>query len=281
MSSSIDTTRAYGLDFAFPVRDKVVGRCLAEHGEFARIEQDLIVSLLAGGTPGVFLDVGANIGAIGLPVATRSPGCAVIAIEANRRLATLLAGNVVGNRLENVEVINAAAGAAPGLLTFPAPELGKTLNFGDIHPGLIAMNPDMPSETVRVCTLDEVAAPGATRVVKLDVQGSERDIVAGAPRILIEERPVWVFETMQNETSQAVLQTFLDAEYDLYWLFSPFVTAKADKRPPIPGVLRGDTSAVAAPRGKPIPLNMPRISSASDRRPDHSEAYPYLREYGF
>ena len=60
---------------------------------------------------GVYLDVGANIGAIALPVARHRPDVRVICIEADPATATVLRRNVANNALPNVTVAECLAGS--------------------------------------------------------------------------------------------------------------------------------------------------------------------------
>src|SRR4051812_46304360 len=98
----LEVAEAYGLSFFYPRGDHAVGASLRDHGEFARPESDLICDYLAAAAPGTFIDVGANIGAIALPVAARHPAWRVLALEAHRGLAGVLAANAYGARLFNV-----------------------------------------------------------------------------------------------------------------------------------------------------------------------------------
>ena len=70
-------TEAYGLKLLVPANDTGVSQCLRDNGEFARVEVELIQSLVNGG---VYIDVGANIGSIALPLAKAAK--LVIAVEA-------------------------------------------------------------------------------------------------------------------------------------------------------------------------------------------------------
>src|SRR4051812_30928270 len=105
----IESTEAYGLSFAFPARDTAVGASLRDYGEFARPELDF---LLAHATDprGVFVDVGANVGAISLPFAAARLGWRVISVEAYFAMAQLLEASVKSNALGNIEVLSVAAG---------------------------------------------------------------------------------------------------------------------------------------------------------------------------
>ncbi|PZQ55615.1 MAG: hypothetical protein DI570_22070 [Phenylobacterium zucineum] len=122
---TISITEAYGFRFAYPSGDTAIGQCLREHGEFSRVGATLAMQISRGRT---FVDVGANIGAIALPVARRA--ARVLAIEAHPQLAAILARNVEENGLRNVEVMHAAAGPTAGVAAFPAASLDGTGNFG-------------------------------------------------------------------------------------------------------------------------------------------------------
>ena len=275
----LDKTRAYGLDFLFPAQDQIVGTCLRTAGEFARPEMEIIARLLATGEgSGTYIDVGANIGSIALPVASRLPQHRVVAVEGNRHLAAILSANALGNRLANVEVLHAAAGRAAGLAQFPTPALDQPFNFGALGIGVEATR-EQPHENVRVCTLDEIA-PADTRVVKLDVEGYETEVLAGAQRLFAARRASWIVEHKGDDQAHAIADRFLAAGYSLFWLFAPFLTPTAAKNPNANRQVAGDTNILATPSGDP-PVPMARLATADERRPKGLSAYTYLRDYGF
>ena len=264
-------TEAYGFKFAYPAGDRIVGRALDLYGEFARVEAALAAQLAAGAT---FIDVGANIGAIALPVSRRARR--VIAIEAHRGLAEVLALNVADNGVTNIEVIHAAAGASEGEAMFPTPPLGDDRNYGDNGFG----TGDGPLEPVRVITVDAIA-PADTRIVKIDVQGFENDVLAGAAETLARTRPVWIVEATDDGPSpRATIATFERAGYAVYWFYSPFVTRVAPKRSQQGSELVGDLNVAAFPAEGPQPRDMVRVD-LSTGWPKQVSAYPYLHRYGF
>lgn len=158
----LETTSAYGLKLLVPAQDSGVGQSLRENGEFARIEVELIKELLGGG---VLIDVGANIGSIALPAA--SAASLVIALEANRGFANVLAANALNNSLWNVSVVHAAVGEIDRLARFPMMPLGAAGNLGTSG---FHMTGKYPEEVVCMTTLDRIA-PAETKVVKIDVEG--------------------------------------------------------------------------------------------------------------
>src|SRR5207302_3238366 len=59
---------------------------------------------------GVFVDVGANVGALALPVAAQRPDAQIICIEADPRIVSLLQRNVTTNGRTNITVVDCLAG---------------------------------------------------------------------------------------------------------------------------------------------------------------------------
>jgi FkbM family methyltransferase len=264
----LELTRAYGLDFLVPASDSGVGRALREAGEFARPELDLILETCDGD----FLDVGANVGAIALPFAAQRPQARVVAVEAHRTIAHILAANALTNHLLNVEVFNVVAGEQAGLIEVPMPPLEALENVGAAS--LYARHPAM--ERIRMATLDELAPP-AVRFVKVDVEGFEPRVLQGAARLLNEVRPAWLVEAARDRPN-AVAKTraaLSAAGYRLYWFFSPFVTALAPKPAFAPRPLRGDVAFYACDGEPPWPMN-----PVGEAWPEDVADFPYLSRYG-
>ena len=271
----LDHARAYDLDFAFPAGDTTVGPALRDHGEFARVILDFLIDEAAS-PGGVLIDVGANVGAIGLPFAARKPEWRVIAIEAHAGLAEIAAQNAATNRLANVEVIHAAAGSRSGSIDFPSPPLTEVRNFGEI-----GLTTRAPAVATRVVTLDEIAPPD-TRLVKIDVEGFEPDVLAGAADLLASHRATWLLEAaiQTPQAAAAAIEALQMAGYDVYWFYAPFVTATARGGPSKEPAL-GDSNVIALPRGAANPWNLTRVISSDEPRPRSLTAYPYLRRYGY
>lgn len=271
----LDSASAYGLTFLFPRADNAVGASLRDHGEFARCEVEFLVESAEGA--GTLIDVGANIGAIGLPFAKARPDWRVLAIEAHRGLSGVLAANTLNNRLYNVDVVHAAAGAAPAIVAFPATPLTAKTNFGMIG----FHDREAPMEQVRMLTLDEVAPPD-TRLVKIDVEGFEPEVLKGAARLLQARTAIWLVEaTVQNPASAAeVIRTFQGAGYGVHWFYAPFATPSAASGGPV-DKLRGDANVVALPPAVANRWNLTPVGAPTDQRPNNASAYPYLVRYGY
>jgi FkbM family methyltransferase len=264
----LDVTRAWGLNFLFPAGDTAVGRALREHGEFARPEVDLICEMARGPV----VDVGANIGAISLPIAARRPELRVVAAEAHRGLAGLLAANAYSNHLLNVDVHHAAVGAQDGVVPFATAPLHEVTNFGEHS---LATEAKAPAEPVRMTTLDALAPPDVS-FVKIDVEGFEPQVLAGAEETLASRRPAWLIEASADRQPAAreVFEILRRHGYCLHWFFSPFSTPRRTKPKFHQEPLRGDVGVLATEGDPPWAMR-----PVGDAWPSDVSDFPYLNAY--
>lgn len=146
-----------------------------------------------------FVDVGAATGATTLPLARRHGGdVRVLAFEPARAANRLLRATLAANHYTNVEVVTAAVSDACGTATFAEydhDETGATPFLPEASAILSGMIDPARTRTyeVPVTTLDAVfaARPDAARarVVKIDVEGFEVAVLAGAADFLARVRP--------------------------------------------------------------------------------------------
>ncbi|MGH2499439.1 MAG: FkbM family methyltransferase [Candidatus Limnocylindria bacterium] len=130
------------------------------------------------------VDVGANVGFFALRQAAL--GASVVAIEPNPDVRRRLERAVSENGFSHaVTVIAAAAGSASGVATLA---VGASTLVGTLGPT------ERPREThpVQVERLDDLLAATSGRIdlLKLDVEGAERDVLIGAPATLARTRRV-------------------------------------------------------------------------------------------
>ncbi|MDQ5822421.1 MAG: FkbM family methyltransferase, partial [Actinomycetota bacterium] len=112
-----------------------------------------------------------------------------------------LEANLALNDLDNVVIVPAAAGSAPGETVLHVPATPDP-SFSSLEAGRFSEGEPVP---VRMTTVDdEVDAAGLKpAVVKIDVEGGELDVVAGMRRVL-DLRPLLIVEV--SESSGAELQ---------------------------------------------------------------------------
>jgi FkbM family methyltransferase len=149
---------------------------------------------------GVFLDIGANIGLFSLFFARFFPQAKVFAFEPHPVLSACLKRTCERNSLRNLRCESAALGASAGRFTLHL----HARNSGghSLLPSQITDEERGASVEVEVGTLDGFARrEGLERldVIKIDVQGAEWDVFAGAAESLERFSPVIVVE-FENES---------------------------------------------------------------------------------
>lgn len=125
----------------------------------------------------VFYDIGANVGFFSLLASQRVGAGRVIAFEPLPANLELLRRNLALNGADNVSIVDAAVADTSGRARFTV--------GGSASQGALA---DEGIE-VAVVALDELDLPPPT-VMKIDVEGAESRVLAGAVRLLTHHRPV-------------------------------------------------------------------------------------------
>ena len=170
--------------------------------------------LRAAGPDAVFVDIGANIGTFSM--ALRTDAARVVAFEAQRIIANMLCGSVALSGALNVEVHTVALGARAGYLEVPAFDYSQPLNFGGVEfgpeqrepleqPRLHPSNPDH----VDLRTLDSYHL--SPSVMKIDVEGMELEVLAGARQTIRRHKPVMLIEHIKS--GPALRQAIVDLGY--------------------------------------------------------------------
>lgn len=203
--------------------DRYVGGSLAAYGEFSEGEAALFRQLVG---PGNFVvEAGANIGAHTIQLA-RQVGDAgqVFAFEPQRLVFQMLCANLALNQCVNVIARQQGLGSTPGEMLAPAPDPRHDNNFG----GLSLMTSGN-GEPVEVLTIDALDLPRCD-FIKADVEGMEKEVVAGARKTIARFRPTLYLENDREENSSALIGLLQEMGYRLWWhtppLFNPENFAK-------------------------------------------------------
>ena len=204
--------------------DLYVGRSLSVYGEWTEEEVTLIGQALRPGD--CVADVGANIGSHTVPFAKAvGPGGRVMAFEPQPRVFQLLAANVTINGLANVRLYHAACAAQVGTLSLPDIDTGVPSNFGGVRVRELQAAGETAGHSmhhVPIVRLDDVYDFDRLRAMKIDVEGMELDVLAGAQRTIARFRPLIYIENEEPETSPQLLQALIDLDYTPYWHVVPF-----------------------------------------------------------
>lgn len=163
--------------------DLFVSRGIEEWGSWEASNTALLLKIL--GKPADFVDIGANIGWYTLVAAHALAGRGEVhSFEPDPAHLEKLRANVAANRLDNVTINGCALSDRTG-------EASLYLNAANRGDNSLLPSPDRPGATlVEVQRLDDYTGLSRTRplIVKLDVQGSEIDVLNGA-RTLLESYP--------------------------------------------------------------------------------------------
>ena len=160
----------------------------------------------------IVLDVGANGGAIAIPIG-RLVGIhgAVVAFEASPRIIPYLLDNLVKHHAINVTPIHRAVAKQSGM-NIPI-FAGSHLN--DSIYATIA-RPESPLAIVETIALDDYCAAQniAPRVIKMDIEGAEYDALLGAQHVISTYRPKLILE--QSPEDSRCFELLLAQKYFAY-----------------------------------------------------------------
>lgn len=211
-TTSEDLPHLPPLYFVLPIWDMVVSNRVRLSGLYDPQEMDVLLRLTNPGD--AFLDIGANVGSVTVPLASHVGRKGVIyAFEPFRQVFQFLNANVATNGLDNVHTFHCALSdneAAPKV-TVPAPSMvyGQNVGMYGVFKGE-SREPNDPSgsprdrpEEITVRTLDSFELPRAD-VIKIDVEGHAPRVLAGGIKTLESHRPILWFEH-NGQTAPEVL----------------------------------------------------------------------------
>jgi FkbM family methyltransferase len=206
----------------YNVNDAFIGRALDLYGEWCGDETFVLGQVLSAGD--VVIDVGANIGTHTVFFAkTVGEKGLVLAFEPQRLVFQTLCGNVALNGLTNVICQQAAVGAERGLLEFPVVDPRVAFNFGAIRAGTTGCG-----EAVDVVPIDEMRLRRCT-LIKVDVEGMEAKVLAGAKETIARCRPALFLENDTVERSREVLEAVESIGYKAFWHIANYYSPRSPR----------------------------------------------------
>ena len=212
--------------YVYNVNDSYVGRSIEKYGEYAGIEARFLASLCGEGD--VVLEVGANIGAHTVGLATRvGPTGRVLAFEPQRLAFQALCANVALNSLVNVDCYWAALGERRGTVTVPELDPSQPANFGGVSLAGVTQG-----RSVACFTLDDFIGAPRVRLVKIDVEGMEADVLRGGVKLIERFRPLLYVENDRVDRSEALMRLVDGLGYRLYWHTPPLYDPANVERDP-------------------------------------------------
>lgn len=202
-----------------PAGDRYIRKSIEVTGEYSGAETDLYQALLHPGD--VALDVGANIGvfSIAMGLAVGAAG-RVLAFEPQPPMAAILTRNLAAHELSNAEVRREIVAERVGVGEFVdirAVPAGRSVNFGGMGVGARIISEfggvaETPVTSVDALNLQRCA------LIKVDVEGAEHTVLAGAEETIARCRPILSVECDRPSDSYPWVDGLLRAGYRL-WRF--------------------------------------------------------------
>ncbi|MDQ3955949.1 MAG: FkbM family methyltransferase [Actinomycetota bacterium] len=175
-------------------------------GRYEPAIQEMLERTLRGGD--VAFDIGANLGYFTLVMATTvGAGGRVVSFEPDPQMAAALTRNIERNvgPSDPVETVIAAMGAATGRVRFAR---GWRATRGKV----VSEGGDLE---VEMTTVDEASERyGVPRLLKIDVEGAEVDVLQGATSVLKAEKPAVIVEVHSLELEQRCARLLQSFGYD-------------------------------------------------------------------
>ena len=228
-----------GRRFRIPAGDAMYAQVFI-YGLYEPAESAVIAKLLRPGDLAV--DVGANFGWFSLLMAAAvGDQGRVLAVEPVPAIFAELQANRALNPRARIEVREVALGEAPGTV-----ELNVFEGLAHGHASMSTLGrSDFVSYEARLTTLDLLLAHEANipALIKMDVEGAERGVIAGARSLAAAEAPpMWMIE-VNTETSAAFGYRPADLVADLNARAAHAIYRVAEQG------LRPEREVAAAPHG--------------------------------
>lgn len=213
----VGVTETYYGDMFYWGTDFVIGSALAAYGEWFESEVDVFRFYVHDGD--AVADCGTNVGYHTLALASLvGKDGLVLAVEPQRPMFQLMCANAITNGNLNVHPVLAALSHSEGYTRFDTPDYTKINTFGGFRTTEEAVV--QSGTATRVERLDQLwfsLFEKPISFIKIDVEGSEPDVIIGASELIKRDRPVMYIENDRKENSARLMNLLLAQEYDLYW----------------------------------------------------------------
>jgi FkbM family methyltransferase len=256
----------YGQMMCF-LGDSVIGRSLQVYGEWAEHELSCLRPYIRSGS--TVVDVGSNVGSHSLAFARFVQGGKVVAIEAQPSVSAIMEVNRILNGCANVSTVQALCAARSGW-TRIRPNYSAASNIGgfsflpELRRGRMwpfsSWLPPRGGSVVQIRRLDDIVCGSAdVSLVKIDVEGMEADVLAGATRILRHCQPVFYMEQLDTRNLQMLHRRLVGHRYKLYWLETQPFNQRNYRNARENLWWRTETGILALPQHAPVRTDLPLV----------------------
>jgi FkbM family methyltransferase len=208
----VDAKHGY---FLYNKNDLFIGRSLECYGEWCEPGLDILLQCTTSG--GTILDVGANIGTHTVALAKKvGTNGRVIAFEPQRMIYQNLCANVSLNRLTNVKCLQKGVGEDNSVFHVPIMDPETQQNFGAFE-----ISGYKTGEPVEIITIDSLPLE-ACSLIKVDVEGMEKEVLTGANDTIRQFRPLMFVENNNLEKSEELIDIIFAMDYVAWWVIADY-----------------------------------------------------------
>ena len=212
-------------------------------------------------TDGAFVDLGCNIGYFGLLACVLDPGRDVLLVDANAEALALAAGNLIRSGFgANARFVRAFVSADEGEVEFFTVGAGEA---GSRYAGHADTARERGAhQLVPTQSLDHLASTWghAVGLVKVDVEGAEREVLEGAMELVAADQPSLLVEMHSppelpmEANARAVLDWCDRSGYHAWYLAEHELLAD-----PARIAHRGRCHLLLQPSSRPYPMGLSKI----------------------
>ena len=195
--------------------DFYIGKAVEKYGEFSESEVRLFRQICQPGD--VVVEVGANIGThtVALAGIVGERGL-VYAFEPQPIVFYTLCANVAINSLSNVHCLNMAAGATEGFVLIPDIRYDLPGNYGGVE-----IDKFKQGNKIRRVRLDNSIDVPSLKLLKIDVEGMESEVIRGAKKLITRHKPMLYVENDRVDKSKELIELIRSFDYRMYWHLPP------------------------------------------------------------
>ncbi len=204
----------------FAQNNDVISMVMRYYGEWAENSFRLMNYFIP--SAGVVVDVGANIGALSIPM-SKAVGWRgrVYAYEAQRHVFYGLCANILLNDSTHILARNLLIGSESrivGIPFFSDRSSSERTNIGAQSFLPFIYNELKDSDSVQMTTLDEqLGAESRCDLIKIDVEGAENIVLLGATKVLEKFRPVIYLECGSKALYECLRPLLKELGYNIFW----------------------------------------------------------------
>ena len=192
--------------------DIYIGQAIEQYGEFSELEAFLFRQICKQGD--TVIEVGANIGTH-TQIFSNLVGNngLVLAFEPQHIVFQTLCANLALNSISNVFAYQMALCNSKGKLFIPNLDYNAKNNYGGLS--LDGLKNGIKVNKDKLDTFQDDIKN--VKLIKIDVEGMEIDVLKGAKSIITKFKPILYVENDRQEKSQELIKLILSFGYKLFW----------------------------------------------------------------